>query len=292
MTKKTGNRRLRWLVLLLVIALLLILLPLGIFIVQPKPAAASNGKIKIMPLGDSITYGVHSSTGAGYRLPLWTALKTQGARVDFVGSMHSGPNNFDADNEGLPGWKIRQIAANVVGWLKDYKPQIILLHIGTNDFIKNDDPAHAPARLESLVDQITSTLPEATLIVAQIIPLPLNSKLNEEVVTYNRAIPGIVQAEIARGRHVQYVDMYHAVAPGLLPDHIHPNDLGYDLMAKVWEKALAPLLKLNYKSESSLQNLDQHRPQPGPAILADNSRRSLARSATAAFLGRKPLHCA
>lgn len=264
---KVVNRRSRWLVLALAGALLLILLSLGIFIVQPERAAASNEKIKIMPLGDSITYGVHSSTGAGYRLPLWTALKAQGAHIDFVGSMSSGPNNFDVDNEGLPGWKIRQIAANVVGWLKDYKPQIILLHIGTNDFIKNDDPAHAPARLESLIDQITSTLPGVTLIVAQIIPLPLSAKLNAEVVTYNQAIPGIVQAEIARGKHIQYVDMYHAVAPGLLPDHIHPNDLGYNLMANVWEKALIPLLKLNHRSEVSPENLAQNWPLPGLAML-------------------------
>lgn len=283
---KANHRRLRWLMALLVIVLSLILLSLGVSVFQPKLAAASNEKIKIMPLGDSITYGVHSSTGAGYRLPLWTALKAQGAHVEFVGSMHSGPTNFEDANEGLPGWRIRQISANVVNWLKTYQPQIILLHIGTNDFIKNDDPAHAPARLKSLIDQITYTLPGATVIVAQIIPLPLSAKLNAEVVTYNQAIPGIVRAEDAQGKHVRSVDMYHAVAPGLLPDHIHPNDIGYELMAKVWEKALVPLLKLDHKSSASMQNL----PQPGLAVLPDNSHGSIARTTTAAFFERESLH--
>ena len=124
-----------------------------------------------------------------------------------------------------------------------YRPHIILLHIGTNDFVKNDDPPQAPARLSRLLNLITTTLPGATVIVAQILPLPRSAGLNAEVVAYNAAIPGIVQANVAQGKHVQYVDMYHAVPASLLPDQIHPNDAGYALMAKVWLQALLPLLR-------------------------------------------------
>ena len=63
------------------------------------------------------------------------------------------------------------------------------------------------------------------------------------MVTYNAAIPGIVQADVAQGKHVHYVDMYDAVPPGMLPDQIHPNDAGYALMAKVWLYALLPILR-------------------------------------------------
>ncbi len=213
----------------------------------PTPPVRAGQKsvsisIKIMPLGDSITYGQGSSTGGGYRLPLWNELRARGFSIDFVGSVQTGPASFDRDNEGLPGWKIDQIAEQVVSWLITYRPQIILLHIGTNDFVKNDHPALAPARLSRLLDLITSTLPNATVIVAQIIPLPRH-RLNDLVIAYNAAIPSIVRAEAARGRHVQYVDMYHAVSPGMLRDHIHPNDAGYALMAKVWLQALLPLLQ-------------------------------------------------
>ena len=175
-------------------------------------------------------------------MQLWDDLRVRGFPVDFVGSVKTGPASFDRENEGLPGWKINQIAAKVVTWLMTYRPNIILLHIGTNDFFKNDDPAQAPARLSHLLNLITTTLPGVTVIVAQILPLPRSARLNAEVVAYNAAIPGIVQADVAQGKHVHYVDMYDAVPPGMLPDQIHPNDTGYALMAKVWLYALLPLL--------------------------------------------------
>ena len=227
-------------------------------------AHAATTPVKIMPLGDSITYGTNSSNGGGYRLPLWNDLISQGANVDFVGSQLGGPANFDANNEGHPGWRIDQISANIVNWLTTYQPQIVLLHIGTNDIIQNHDVANAPTRLSQLINQITTTLPTATLFVAQIIPL--NSNLNSEVVTYNAAIPGIVQAA---GSHVHMVDMYHAVSPTLLPDNIHPNDVGYGLMANVWHTALLPLLQLNSQSSAFATNFDNGSPQPTSTNVSD-----------------------
>lgn len=246
-----GNRYRRWAALWLVMILCLLLMSLEIPIPHTTLAVAKNsmigpfGKVKIMPLGDSITYGEHSSTGGGYRLPLWNELTARGANISFVGSMRNGPPGFDAENEGHRGWEIDQITSNVVNWLIAYRPDIILLHIGTNDIIKNDNPVQAPARLSRLIDQITITLPDAMLIVAQIIPLVRTAKLNAEVIAYNAVIPNIVQAKLALGKHVRYVDMYDAVPASLLPDGIHPNDTGYALMAKMWLRALLPLLNLS-----------------------------------------------
>lgn len=209
-------------------------------------AAKASGGVRIMPMGDSITYGQGSSTGGGYRLPLWNALRARGIKVTFVGSERTGPLiNFDRANEGHPGWTIDQLAAKVVGWLRVYQPQIILLHIGTNDFVKDIDPAHASARLSDLIDEITSTLPNAILIVAQIVPLPHSPALDAELAAYNQAIPAIVQSQVARGKHVQYVDMFDAVSASMIPDGIHPNDQGYNRMANVWLNALLPLLQMS-----------------------------------------------
>lgn len=262
---KIAHKHVQWAALTLAMVLSLIFISLDAFAFQPTSASTYTGisrmvslgnfiihrhsitytgLIKIMPLGDSITYGQGSTTGGGYRLPLWKDLRLRGAQITFVGSMQHGPANFPRDNEGLPGWTIRQIAAHVVDWLRIYRPQIILLHIGTNDILKNDSPPDAPARLKSLIDQITATLPQATLIVAQIIPVTRRPQFNPEVVTYNQAIPGIVQAEAALGKHVLLVDMYHAVSPSMLIDGAHPNDRAYALMAQVWENALIPLLRM------------------------------------------------
>ena len=238
-----GNQRLRWVVLGLLILVYLALVSPNLPYPQIPLVRAHSTGIKIMPLGDSITYGEGSSTGGGYRFQLWNDLRERGFPLDFVGSVHTGLASFDRENEGHPGWKINQIAAKVVSWLMIYRPSIILLHIGTNDFVKNDDPTHAPTRLSHLLNLITRTLPGATVIVAQILPLPRSARLNAEVVAYNAAIPRMVQADVALGKPVHYVDMYHTVPPSMLPDQIHPNDAGYALMAKGWLYALLSLLR-------------------------------------------------
>ena len=164
-----GNEWLRWVVVGFLLFFCLALVSPNLPSPQISPVSASSTGIEIMPLGDSITYGVGSSTGGGYRLQLWDDLRVRGFPVDFVGSVKTGPASFDRENEGHPGWKINQIAAKVVTWLMIYRPNIILLHIGTNDFFKNDDPAQAPARLSHLLNLITTTLPGVTVLVAQIL---------------------------------------------------------------------------------------------------------------------------
>ncbi len=243
-----------------------IMLSLIVLLTFHGTAHAATAPVKIMPLGDSLTYGYNSSNGGGYRLPLWNDLISQGANVDFVGSQQNGPENFDADNEGHSGWRIDQISANIVNWLTTYQPQIILLHIGTNDIIQNDDVADAPTRLSNLINQITSTLPNATVFVAQIIPL--NSSLDSEVVSYNAAIPGIVQAA---GPNVHMVDMYDAVAASLLPDNIHPSDYGYGLMANVWYTALLPLFDLSSQAHQFSTDFENGSPQPTSTNVGDLS---------------------
>jgi lysophospholipase L1-like esterase len=213
---------------------------------HPKIAVAhhktASGVVRIMPLGDSITAGVGSSYKGGYRVALWNDCMAYHFHVIFVGSQYDGPTSLaDRNNEGHPGWRIDQISTHVVAWLQTYQPQIVLLHIGSNDIIQHRNVSDAPARLHFLLEQITTTLPGATVIVAQITPLG-NPLLNAEVIAYNRTIPQIVGLMEAQGKHVEYVDMYHAVPASDLADGIHPNNAGYALMAGVWFRALQPII--------------------------------------------------
>jgi lysophospholipase L1-like esterase len=209
-------------------------------------ASLSPGPVTIMPLGDSITFGIGSPTYSSYRLALWQDLTAAGIKFSFVGSEHSGSKVLgQTANEGHSGWHIRQISAHIVNWLQLYQPKYVLLHIGTNDIWFHDDVTHAPQRLKLLIDQITSTLPGVTVLVAQITPLA--PQYEAQVETFNKAIPGLVSAEIAAGKRVQYVDVHDFVPLSDLPDKVHPNDTGYRLMAEAWYLALHPLL-----SEASL----------------------------------------
>src|SRR5690349_21135106 len=120
-------------------------------VARPGAAAAeSNGGVRVMPLGDSITEG--TQVPGGYRIGLWQRLVAGGYRVDFVGSQYNGPSTLgDHDHEGHPGWRIDQIDANITGWLQSTTPHTVLLHIGTNDVLQNFNLPGAPARLSTLI---------------------------------------------------------------------------------------------------------------------------------------------
>ena len=69
------------------------LLYLYLFLSFLSPLAlASNDKapLRVLPLGASITWGVNSATGNGYRKPLKDQLQSHGWEVDMVGSQKHG----------------------------------------------------------------------------------------------------------------------------------------------------------------------------------------------------------
>ncbi|WP_031525622.1 SGNH/GDSL hydrolase family protein [Streptomyces sp. NRRL F-5123] len=201
----------------------------------PVAAAASTTPLRLMPLGDSITWGVGSSTGNGYRAALYDGLAADGHPLDFVGSLRGGTMP-DPDNEGHSGYRIDQVAALTDAALSRYQPNVVTLEIGTNDLNGNYQVSTATARLQSLVDQITRDVPSATVLVASLV---VSTSSTEERYrgAYNQAIPGIVQSEQAAGKHVGYVDM-SAVTTADLSDYLHPNDNGYQKMAAAFRQGV------------------------------------------------------
>jgi lysophospholipase L1-like esterase len=209
----------------------------GLIGVAAGPAGAeSNGGVRVMPLGDSITEG--TQVPGGYRIGLWQRMTAAGYRVDLVGSQFNGPSGLgDHDHEGHPGWRIDQIDASISGWLRTTTPRTVLLHIGTNDILQNYNVSSAPQRLSTLIDHITTAAPSADVFVATLIPLSSASQENAAR-TFNAAIPGIVQSKVNAGRRVHLVDMHSALSTGDLIDGVHPTANGYDKMAARWFSAL------------------------------------------------------
>ena len=204
----------------------------GALLFVAPASAESNGGVRVMPLGDSITEG--TQVPGGYRNGLWQRAASGGYKVDFVGSQFNGPSGLgDHDHEGHPGWRIDQIDANIVSWLRNTNPHTVLLHIGTNDVLQNFNVGSAPNRLAALIDHITATVPTAEVFVATIIPLA-NSGQEAMVRTFNATIPGIVQS---RAR-AHLVDMHSALTAADLIDGVHPTANGYDKMAATWFTAL------------------------------------------------------
>jgi hypothetical protein len=205
----------------------------------------------ILPLGDSITDGFPFEAG-GYRVELFhqTVLNTQ--LVSFVGSLSNGPamvdgRPFPPNHEGHTGFTIDNepiVGRSGVSPLTDQAiatthPHIVLLMIGTNDIDLNVDVATAPTRLAALIDRITTDAPNALLVVGSLIPTQTDAE-NLRFQAYNGAIPALVAARAAAGKHVLFVDMYAAFTANpnfktaLMNDNLHPNATGYALLGDTW----------------------------------------------------------
>lgn len=217
--------------------------------------------VRIMPTGDSLTQGYASGvTNNGdqiaYRKTLYDTLIAQGRQINFVGSNSSGGNypGFDADHMGMPGWNVQQVQVNIYDWLVANTPDIVLLHIGTNDvnvsFVNN---------LGWLLDNVdtyeTNSGNDVTVIVARIIRR-INSKTTENARTieYNNGLVNLVNSRISNGDDLVLVDMENGA--GIIYEYttnggdfysldaggIHLAPSGYNKMAGVWGTTLLSML--------------------------------------------------
>jgi len=224
--------------------------------------------IRIMPLGDSITYDNNIDdvinprpTGlrTAYRQPLWLKLTQDGGyAVDFVGSVVAGQDvvpAFDPDNEGHPGWRGEDIADNIYGWLHDNPADIILLHIGTNDLNQNNNDTSA-ADVQDILDEIDRYEDNygvaVTVFLARIINTAnhicpngsYTTTFNDNVaaMVLGRPSDKIVMVDMECGAGLDYgVDTTDPYAYDMY-DFLHPNPSGYAKMAQVWFNSLAAYL--------------------------------------------------
>lgn len=184
----------------------------------------------------------------------------------FVGTQVSGTmlSPFNEGHSTFPISRIHDVATPV---LESYcqqtgspdqqpwhKPNVILLLAGTNDVVANplmENTTEAPARLRDLVDTVTTTCPDAALILAQL-PGTDDSLKNgvpggaARVQEFNDALPGIVQGFRDEGRNISLVDMSQAVAGTDTVDGVHPDAQAYVRMGDVWwegMKSVLPLLR-------------------------------------------------
>jgi len=193
--------------------------------------------ITIMPLGDSITEGYLESDKGGYRDDLHRLLTDKGYNVDFVGDRSRGHGNFDNDHAGVSGERIDQVSDRIDGLLNTYQPDIVLLMIGTNDILQNNNLEDAPNRLSNLIDQITNQSPNTQVIVSSI-PPDKNPERQKLVDQYNALIPGIVESKRAGGKNVTFVDTHSSMSTGDLEDEVHPTPTGNNKIARSWYEAI------------------------------------------------------
>src|SRR6185295_13727487 len=231
------------------------------FIAGLANATASPPPVRILPLGDSITYGY--DTPGGYRLPLYQLLTNAGYNVDFIGTQTgNGVAGLpDSDHEGHSGWTIRginSITSDVLASIED--PDVILLLIGVNDYNTHDDDANAHIRLEGLVENLATNRPAAKIILANLLVTTSQPQDTEIQLTFNPYVPAIATNQEAMGRQVFFDDLRSALTTADLADGLHPNQTGYNKMATNWFSNLtnhvSPLGTTNLPAISRVQGVE------------------------------------
>ena len=206
-----------------------------------------SAPVRIMPLGDSITYddrvsdypsGRSSSVRTGYRSHLWYALQDSGYSADFVGSRVAGEAivpAFDPHNEGHPGWTSYEVANNVFRFLSQNPADVILLHTGTND------GDFSVSGVEDILDEIDLYEEESHRFIRVIVALIIDKQTQDNIFIegFNHNLNNLLNRRILRGDGITIVNMATAgLTSADYADHTHPSDAGYQKMAQVWFDAL------------------------------------------------------
>ena len=203
-------------------------------------AAAAASAVRILPLGDSITEAGRGY--ASYRYWLEKNLDGIGLGIDFVGSQHGvhggAPRfaDFDQDHEGHWGWTTGQVLERIDGWAAAAKPDVVLMHLGTNDLAAR--PQVIPPNLARIIAALRKVNPRVTVYVARVIPV-LNFPA-DKLGNANDAIEKMAREQSTPESRVVVVPQdagFDAAADTY--DGIHPNESGEKKMAKRWFDAIS-----------------------------------------------------
>ncbi|GAP85893.1 putative GDSL-like lipase acylhydrolase [Rosellinia necatrix] len=195
--------------------------------------------LRIMPLGASITYGVKSTDGNGYRKVLRDKIVAYGNDVNMVGSRRNGTME-DNDVEGWPGYIIDQVHTVVKTSLPKYKPNLVLVNVGTNDCSGNVDIPNAGKRLSSMLDDVYAGSARATVVLSTLL-VRADAAKQKCVLDVNAQYRAVAAAQRSNGRRIVLADMQPPAGPTtaeLVDDGTHPTDAGYAKMAAVWLQGL------------------------------------------------------
>lgn len=213
--------------------------------VKPKKITYTNNftdikrPIKLMPLGDSITHA--SKTTGNYRCILWNMLEDLG-EFEFVGSMqglvHGGQGqDCDIDHEGHAGWTADQLLEHITGNSIRYSPDIVLLHLGTNDLAADQTEGSTAYEISKIIGELRAQNQSLVVFVAGIIPNYL--QVNQfRTIELNRRLYNMANSLTTVKNPVIFVDQFTGFTEADMVDRLHPNNKGAEKLAHNWFIAL------------------------------------------------------
>jgi len=230
--------------------------------VVSNTSSSNDSIIKIMPIGDSITFGL-GETG-GYRKYLNYFLNQKGySKVDMVGPEGTNSASFnyngksvsyDDNHAGYSGFTIKQ-QYPIPSWgenglyerlksknaIKQAQPDIVLLIIGTNDMTANRPTSECEKDLHTLIDYILADLPSDSIIFMGSIPeFTAYGGNPQRIANYNSTVKKVADDYSSSGKNVKFADVHGCLngAYDLTDDNLHPNGTGYEKMGKFWANVI------------------------------------------------------
>ncbi|KAK7409288.1 hypothetical protein QQX98_008528 [Neonectria punicea] len=191
-----------------------------------------------MPLGGSVTYGVGSSDGNGYRRLLRDMLLTDGYQICFVGSRKSGTMS-NGDNEGWRGYRLDQIDNKARRSVATLLPNIFTINAGSNDCIQDFRIDDFGQRMRNMLEYFWQTSPTSTVVLSTLI-VNADKEVNSRVLRANDQLRELVKLTAGEQKRIILADINSPEGPKLgdLVDGIHPGDQGYKKMAAIWFSAI------------------------------------------------------
>ena len=174
---------------------------------EPRWPTLPDGAV-VLAFGDSVTYG----TGAGEGEDWPTLL--------------AALSGWDVVNAGIPGDTAQAGQARLPALLEEYSPDLVVVEIGGNDFLRRRAQAEVKEDLRRIVRMARDSGAQVALV-----GVPELSLLS---VVAGRPSDAPIYAELAKEEGVPLVpDVFSDILgrPELCADRIHPNAAGYERMA-------------------------------------------------------------
>jgi len=195
---------------------------------------------RILCFGDSLTYGVTLEAlslppGAqtdltlveGYIPKLWRLLESK------YGS------GFELVNAGIPGERTVEGVERIRNEMRVHDPDLVLLLEGIVD-VNNSTPRFPVVR-ENLIEMMTLVQREGRLVIIGTYPLLNPDGFRTSGAPFIPRLNDVIRQEANRIT-VQIADHEEANdLAGQGPDGLHPNNIGYDVMASTWLAAMEEL---------------------------------------------------
>jgi len=145
--------------------------------------------------------------------------------------------DFDKNNEGHSGAKVQEFVANnnLPGWLRAANPQIILMHVGTNDIKAARTTDQIIGDYSTLLGQMRAQNANVQLVVMKLIPLRSSNNTPAQVAQVsqlNDAIARWAAGKSSANSPITVVDTFTGFnADTMTADGTHPNEEGNKYMS-------------------------------------------------------------